>query len=225
MHRAEEINLSEREYIPRQYHTPSHGPGCRYDAFRPRYRAYTSVQHTPNLSSEGRKTCVRTFRAVVRHAPARRLERVNTTIRRGDAQAAADVAADARRGAVHGDKRRLATRAAAASVVRVPGIRRTAPEGVRALEREHGLRDVGLDVEDGARGEQEVNELSGRVLMRVNARVGSGRGGTATYVGVRLRGLVSPLREAHGRVVALDIDLWSSEGRLRSRLKSTYTGL
>lgn len=102
---------------------------------------------------------MRTFRAKVRHAPARGLERVDTAMRRGDAQTAADVAADARRGAVHREQRGLAAGAAAAGVVRVPGVRRAAPDGVRALEREHGLRDVSLHIEDRARSEQDVDEL------------------------------------------------------------------
>jgi hypothetical protein len=102
----------------------------------------------------------RTFSTEIRNPPSRRLQRVDPAVRRGDAQAAADIAANPRGGAVHREERRLAARATAAGVGFVPRVRRAAPHGVRAFKSEHGLRDVGLDVDDGACGEEGVHDLA-----------------------------------------------------------------
>jgi hypothetical protein len=106
----------------------------------------------PALAAESLVRALRVFRpwaagltktAAVRHAPKSRLEREHATVRGGDTQAAADVAAEPEDGASGGEECAFAARASAASVCVRVRVERAAPERVRALECEHCLPVAG----------------------------------------------------------------------------------
>ena len=88
-----------------------------------------------------------------------RLEPINPAIPRRDADAPADVRADAEHGTVRGQQRRLAARGATRGVCRRPWVERAAPERVGALERQQRLRDVRLGNHNGTGFAQGGDEL------------------------------------------------------------------
>ena len=88
-----------------------------------------------------------------------RLERIDAAIRRGDAQTAADVAAESERAAVHRDERALAARRPATRVVPVVRVERAPPRWVHALEEHHALREIRFHEGDPARLTDEMDDL------------------------------------------------------------------
>lgn len=86
----------------------------------------------------------------IRGAPGGRFETGDATERGGDAQAAADVGSQAKRGASRRDDGRLTATAAAGGAFKIPGIVSAAIDGIVALEVEQNLGHVGLAQYDRA---------------------------------------------------------------------------
>lgn len=94
-------------------------------------------------------------------APVARVEAVQPVTRRRDADATADVGADAKGAAAHGEEGAFAATGAAGGQLSVQRVEDAAEDVVGAVEGHEGLGDIGLAMDDCAGGEEEGGERGG----------------------------------------------------------------
>jgi hypothetical protein len=93
-----------------------------------------------------------------------RFQRVNPAVVSGNPETTADVAAPPEGGTIHGKDHSLAARRTPWRVVYAVRVRGDSPYRIRALEREEGLWDVGLDERYTACFSDKCDELEVREM-------------------------------------------------------------